>query len=361
MPSLQGGQDAHLCMSLGTSMAPDADQRATANYRPVCIPDSCHLSRLSVLVLAEREGPERKSQHLGAASYMYDGQSQRPISQQQHGLPASRIWLGRRAAFDIFHIAYMSVNEARRSRVLGKISRRLRHPSHDKMLRVSRQNGRPSDVWMGATKARTQRGIFSCRIHAPPIRQGKSLEIRYPQYDHDHSTAQTPSNKPTNQRQARNESSSYLSVIFSPLAPPPYLMRRTQTQLLHICVRCLPARVDRLCHLANLQTLCRCTRRAKVVSVLAHKPPFVDPHASCLAVSVWVSRTARKRLPRKPLRHNRQPQAQSGWVSSPLCFACQHEVGPILETGRWCFQVTHVLVPLCDTARPSSFGPTAPP
>lgn len=58
--------------------------------------------------------------------------------------------------------------QARRSRVLGKISRRLRHPSHDKMLRVSRQNGRPSGVWVVTTKPRTQRGIFPCRIHALP-------------------------------------------------------------------------------------------------------------------------------------------------------------------------------------------------
>jgi len=112
-------------------MSPGEQTRATANYRPVCIPDSSHLSRLAVLVLAEREGPERKRQDLGAASYMYDGQSQRSISQQQRdghplpiaqppgflefclhpGLPASCIWLGRRAAFDIFHVAYMSVNK----------------------------------------------------------------------------------------------------------------------------------------------------------------------------------------------------------------------------------------------------------
>lgn len=157
---------------------------------------------------------------------------------------ACRLHVSGRAAFDIFHIAYMSVNEARRSRVLGKISRRLRHPSHDKMLRVSRQNGRPSDVWVGATKARTQRGIFPCRIHAPPIRQGNSLEIRYPQYDHDHSTAQTPSNKPTNQRQARNESSSYLSVIFSPLAPPP-LSDATHTNTAAAHLRSMPARQSR--------------------------------------------------------------------------------------------------------------------
>lgn len=78
-----------------------------------------------------------------------------PRAPQTSRLPASRFWLGRRAAFDIFHIAYMSVDEACRSRVLGKISRRLRHPSHDKMLRVSRQNGRPPDVWVVSTKPRT--------------------------------------------------------------------------------------------------------------------------------------------------------------------------------------------------------------
>jgi hypothetical protein len=75
----------HVARDVNGTRRAEADQRATANYRPVCIPDSSHLSRPSVLVLAEREGPERKWQGLGAASYMYDGQPQRPISPQQHG------------------------------------------------------------------------------------------------------------------------------------------------------------------------------------------------------------------------------------------------------------------------------------
>jgi hypothetical protein len=89
-------------------------------------------------------------------------------------------------------------------------------------------------------------------------------------------------------------------------------------------------------HLARLPTCRHCAGHAaaKVVSVLAHKTPFVDPHASCLAASVWVSRTARKYLPWEPPALSAAPGSKESVILGLLALSpllASREEGPNLE------------------------------
>lgn len=108
----------------------------------------------------------------------------------------------------------------------------------------------------------------------PPIRQGKSLKIRYSQYDHDHSSAQKPSNKSTNQRQARKAPSSYSSVIFS--CPPLSDATHTNTAAAHLIS--MPARQSRSSlPFGQLADIVQDTRRAKGRVSLGTQTPFCRP------------------------------------------------------------------------------------
>lgn len=108
----------------------------------------------------------------------------------------------------------------------------------------------------------------------PPIRQGKSLKIRYSQYDYDHSSAQKPSNKSTNQRQARKAPSSYSSVIFS--CPPLSDATHTNTAAAHLIS--MPARQSRSSlPFGQLADIVQDTRRAKGRVSLGTQTPFCRP------------------------------------------------------------------------------------
>lgn len=255
-------------MSLGSSMAPDADQRATANYRPV--------SPVCLSSFWQNGRAQRGNRRIGEPqATCHPLPSAQPSSSAYIQVAGFTNLAWPPCRFRYFpHRLYVR-QRARRSRVLGKISRRLRHPSYDKMLRVSRQNGRPSGVWVVTTKPRTQRGIFPCQIHV--LSYVKASLSRSGTLNMIMTTAQLKNrqtNLSTNDKLRKHRRHTHLSS--SLLLPPLSDATHTNTAAAHLIS--MPARQSRSSlPFGQLADIVQDTRRAKDRVSLGTQTPFCRP------------------------------------------------------------------------------------